>query len=110
MARFEVPLAGAYSMTHPSRPDFVYVVPDYTHGEEGAISLYMLVQAGGLMAGGWYLRKKLRKPPTLIVVPPPSRLARERFVAEQVAREPALPKSTARGVAVPAGCANSGRH
>ncbi len=96
VARFQVPLAGAYSMTHPRRPDFVYVVPDYTHGEEGAIGLYMLAQAVGLIAGGWYLRKRLRKRPTLVVVPPPSRLTRERFVAEQATTQDALPSTPAR--------------
>jgi hypothetical protein len=87
VALFEIPAAGTYTMTHPRREDFVYVVPDTTTGNEGAIGAYMVAQAIALGFGGWYLRRKLRKPPTKIVAPPPSPLARQRYRAEQAASE-----------------------
>lgn len=92
VARFEITRAGSYTMTHPSRPDRVFVVPDYTTGQESAIMFYMLVQAAALGVGVWYVRKRTRKPLTRIIVPPPSRRSRERFEAEQAVAELALPK------------------
>ena len=71
VARFRIATAGTYTMTHPRRPDLVYMVPDYTAGKEDAIGLYMLLQGVALGVGAWYVRRKTRKPRRLVVVPPP---------------------------------------
>jgi hypothetical protein len=96
VARFEVLDPGPYTMTHPRRPDFVYLVPDYTRGKEDAIGMYMLLQAAALAAGVWYLRRKTRKPLVVIKPPPPSRLTRERFVSEMADSDPSPPSARAR--------------
>jgi hypothetical protein len=82
VALFEITTPGQYSMLHPRRPDFTYVVPDYTSGEEGAITFYALVQAVALGAAGSYVRRRTRKPPTRVIAPPPSALNRKRYEAE----------------------------
>ena len=96
VARFSITNAGTYRMTHPSRPDFAFVVPDYTSGEEGAISIYMLLQALALGVGGWYVRRKTRRPLRRIVVPPPSRLSRENFVLRNAESERPMRSGPAR--------------
>lgn len=82
VAVFSVRRAGMYTLTHPTRPDVVYIVPDYTSGREGRITTYMLLEATALGAGLYFLRRRLRKRPVVVVLPPPSRLSREKFVAE----------------------------
>jgi hypothetical protein len=96
VARFEIAHAGSYTMTHPSRRDFAFIVPDYSSGEESTITFFMLAQAAALGAAGWYVRKRTKKPLTKIVAPPPSRLSRERFKAEQPELEPSPPRSVSR--------------
>jgi hypothetical protein len=99
VARFEVASAGTYSMTHPRRPDFVYVVPDYTGGQENQLGFYMLLQMAAVGAAVWYVRRKTRRPIRIVVPPPPTSRTRERYRDEQAQVERPMQDTSAWGEA-----------
>jgi len=41
---FEITEPGEYTITHPTRPTSIYIVPDYVSGQEGLINFLILVQ------------------------------------------------------------------
>ena len=83
VARFEISEPGTYTMLHPTRRDLVYIVPDYTFGDEGWIGFWILLQATAIGIGAGYLRRRNSKRRTVRIVPPPSPRARERLKAEE---------------------------
>ncbi|HEY5982109.1 MAG TPA: hypothetical protein VIU38_01435 [Anaerolineales bacterium] len=106
LAVFDTPLAsgrpvahvviahpGNYVMTHPSRRDFTYFVPDTTTGREGAISVWMLVEVAILSGALLYWRRyRIAHRPASAYMPP-SPESRLRYVREQQEKEIAsLPK------------------
>jgi hypothetical protein len=53
VARFEIARSGTYSMIHPTRTDYVYLVPDYTFGNEGWIMFLMVLQVAAIVFILW---------------------------------------------------------
>jgi hypothetical protein len=63
VAHFEIAERGIYSMIHPARPDHVYIVPDYTFGQEAWIVTLMSLQ-GLILAyilGRWWKARQARR-------------------------------------------------
>jgi hypothetical protein len=53
VARFEIFSPGTYSMLHTTRNDTVFVVPDYTFGDEGWIITLIVLQLLAVAYVGW---------------------------------------------------------
>ena len=69
VAHFEIIAPGTYTMVHPTRLDYAYIVPDYIFGHEGRIVTLMILQGLMLAFAFWYWRRARgakRKPPTFI--------------------------------------------
>jgi len=64
VAHFEIVEHGTYSMIHPARPAYAYIVPDYTFGQEAWIVLMMVLEgilAAALFWRWWRARQARRK-------------------------------------------------
>ena len=95
VALFEITVAGAYSMFHPTRQDSVYIVPDYTFGREAWIVFLMLSQALIVaLVLLYFLRRRLGRNRIRAYTPPTSR-SREKYVQELEAEESAETRSRA---------------
>ena len=72
VASFEIVTPGVYSMAHPTRPDNIYIVPDYLSGKEGKITFYICLEIGMVVLAIWYFirRKRARKIPMRLPLRP----------------------------------------
>ena len=49
MVTFEITKPGEYTITHPTRPTTVYIIPDYTTGKENWINFLVVLQVVALI-------------------------------------------------------------